>query len=376
MKFLIKSNNLEKLHSIFQETSSIIKKAISEKRPIIIRHHDDVDGYTAGLILERAIEPLIKDNKTHYYLTRSPCRSPYYNYIDALHDLSNYLSSYNNKAPLIILTDLGSNEQSIKAIKRLHNYNIDFIILDHHRYDNANKEMALKFLNPHAYGLDSNLNAGILAVELSRFLNPLLTGVKHLPALSAIADKSSGKDVDAYVKVSGFSEKELEKWSVVIDHELYYLRFPAKNKFFDDLFFPSKRNLIMINLMYKNIQKEFNKIKIAAKKYVKITNYNKFKLLRINRDVGFYDYASSKLARIVTDLESGPRITFVETPDSISYRADKINFKGVDLINELKQKFPHALINGGGHDAAGSIQFNIASKEELISYILQYLKKI
>ena len=96
MKFLIKSNNLEKLRTVFQETSSIIKKAISEKRHIIIRHHDDVDGYTAGLILEKAIEPLIKDTKTHYYLTRSPCRTPYYDYIDALRDLSNYLSSYNN----------------------------------------------------------------------------------------------------------------------------------------------------------------------------------------------------------------------------------------------------------------------------------------
>ena len=376
MKFLIKSNNLEKLRTVFQETSSIIKKAISEKRHIIIRHHDDVDGYTAGLILEKAIEPLIKDTKTHYYLTRSPCRTPYYDYIDALRDLSNYLSSYNNKPSLIILTDLGSNEQSIKAIKRLHDYNIDFIILDHHRYNNANKEIAKSFLNPHAYGLDSNLNAGALAVELALFINPLLTGIKHLPGLSAIADKSTGKDVDAYVKLSGYTKQELEKWSVVIDHETYYLRFPVRSKFFYDLFFPTKRNSMIINSMYKNIQKEFDKIKIAAKKYVKITNYNKFKLLRITRDIGFWDYASSKLARIVTDLEQGPRITFIETGDSISYRADKINFKGVDLINELKQKFPYALINGGGHDAAGSIRFNSVSKDEIIAYILKYLKKI
>ena len=99
-------------------------------------------------------------------------------------------------------------------------------------------------------------------------------------------------------------------------------------------------------------------------------------MLRITRDIGFWDYASSKLARIVTDLEQGPRITFVETEDSISYRADKINFKGVDMINELKQKFPHALINGGGHDSAGSIRFSIASRDDVMKYIVKYLKTL
>ena len=99
--------------------------------------------------------------------------------------------------------------------------------------------------------------------------------------------------------------------------------------------------------------------------------------MRVNKKkVGNWDYASSKLTRIAHELVKGPRITFCELDDSLSYRADKVSFSGVALIKDLKEKFPYALISGGGHDAAGNIRFNGASKENIINYILNYLKKI
>ena len=61
--FLINSENLEKLRDCFIETSDIIKKAVQENRFIIIKHHDDVDGYTAGMVIEKAIIPISKEKR-------------------------------------------------------------------------------------------------------------------------------------------------------------------------------------------------------------------------------------------------------------------------------------------------------------------------
>ena len=126
--FLIKSDNLEKLRPNIIKVANLIKKAVSEKRQVIIRHHDDCDGYTAGLVLEKAIKSIINDHKPQYLCTRQLSRSPYFDYIDALREANNFMSRYKRVAPLIILTDLGSNNQSLKSIQRLSDFGFDFII--------------------------------------------------------------------------------------------------------------------------------------------------------------------------------------------------------------------------------------------------------
>ena len=97
--FLIKSENLENLRECFVKTSEIIKKAISENRFIIIKHHDDTDGYTAGFVIEKAILSVSKNPRQ---VARMASRSPYYDYTDALRDLNNCLG-FNNSKPLELL---------------------------------------------------------------------------------------------------------------------------------------------------------------------------------------------------------------------------------------------------------------------------------
>lgn len=368
-EFLIKSKNLEKLRPVFEKADFEIKKAIKEKRQIIIRHHDDIDGYVSGIALEKAIKSLIKQEKTHYYLVRNSNRTPYYNYTDALRDLNNYLArkKYDNKTPLIILCDLGSNNQSIRSIKRT---NFDYIIIDHHRYDENNKKSVKVFLNPIAYGLSSDLNAGALCCELAVMLNPQLE-LKHLPALSGIADKSKGDDFEKCVKLSGSKKDFLINWALFIDHELYYCRFMESPEFLDELFFNK-------DFSVKDIEEELKKIEVAAKKYAKVKKFKKFKLIQIDKSKTgvFGDYASSKLTRITHDLYSGSRITMAEYSDSISFRADEVRFSVLKLIEILKKKLPYGLISGGGHDCAGNIKFNAGSKEEINELIFEYLNEI
>jgi archaea-specific RecJ-like exonuclease len=376
-EFLIGSQKLEQMKQDFQDAATHIKKAASEGRTIIIRHHDDADGYSSGFVIEKAILPFISDSR-RFGIARTSSKSPYYDYIDALRDLNTYLSfrREGERPPLVLLLDLGSNSQSMKSISRLKSYGFDFIIIDHHLYDKENKDISLAFVNPHVHNFGSDLNAGALCTELALIINPNLKGVAHLPALSGVADKSSGDEFEAYLKLAGYEKKYLEEWASVIDHETYYLRFPEKTEILEDIFLPTERNKALIKSVFPMLEKEMKNVVLAAKHHAKIEDYGKFRLIRIGRDAVSWDYSSSKLPRIASSLIDGPRITFVETDDSISFRADCEGFDGIALIQELKEMFPAAMIDGGGHREAGTIKFSPKSKEEVFKHILDYVRRI
>ena len=59
VQFLINSPILDKLEESFIKAATEIRLAIFQNRPIIIRHHNDVDGYSSGFTLERPIFPFI-----------------------------------------------------------------------------------------------------------------------------------------------------------------------------------------------------------------------------------------------------------------------------------------------------------------------------
>jgi RecJ-like exonuclease len=380
-QFLVKSERMDKLRPLFLDAAKQIMKAIDSSRPIVIRHHDDVDGYTCGLVLEKAIRPLIEEinpEKPYLFISRTSSRTPFYDYIDALRDLNDYLSAkekYDEPAPLIILCDLGSNGQSIKAIKRLMMYEIDFIIIDHHHFDEDNKKSAKVFLNPHAFGMGSEINAGALCTELALIMNPGLK-IRHLPALSGVADRSTGEEFEQYLKLSGYDKPYLEKWSRAIDHDLNFLRFNECSALLEDLFFPTENNKKIIEDIDTAMEGEFSAVKNAVSKYLKITEFGRFKLLRIARNtVPYGSYAGSKLPRIANDSVTGPRITMVEEEDSVSFRVDGVKeFSVVKLVEMLKSKMPYAMIDGGGHDYAGTLKFSPAAKEEVMKEVEEYIK--
>lgn len=365
MKFSIKSEKLELLRPLFEKAIELINKAAREKRQIIIRHHDDVDGYSAGYLLEKAIAYII-DDKRGYQLTRSASRTPFYDYIDAIKDLSGF-AGYNS--PLIILTDLGSNEQSIKAIKRLKPYGTDFLIIDHHIYDKENQELATVFLNPHIFNFGSDLNAGILCFEIAHNLYPNIRA-NNIPAISAIADKSKGIEIEEYIKLSKSSFELLDEWAILLDHEFFHFKFPVRLNMLDELF-TNYENLASLK---KELDKDFSRIRDIVKRHAVIKEIKGIILQRIERlHFGDFDYASYKLPRIAHDMINGERITLIVNDESISYRAELKDFDGVKMIEFLKKSIPDAMITGGGHAAAGGIRFNSNFKEEVIKKIEEYL---
>jgi len=124
--FLVKSEIIEKLKPLIIKAAFEIRLAIIQNRPIIIRHHNDTDGYCAGYALEKAILPLIEkehgSEKAGYeFFMRSPCQAPFYEIDDSIRDTANSLrnvAKFSNKMPLVIITDNGSTPEDLFGIKQ------------------------------------------------------------------------------------------------------------------------------------------------------------------------------------------------------------------------------------------------------------------
>ena len=114
-EFMVKTIILDKLKERYIKAAIEIRLAIIQNRPIIIRHHNDTDGYSSGFSLERAILPLIKEQHTSVkaaweFYTRAPCAAPFYEIDDSIRDTSTSLrneAKFSNKMPLIIIADNG-----------------------------------------------------------------------------------------------------------------------------------------------------------------------------------------------------------------------------------------------------------------------------
>jgi RecJ-like exonuclease len=92
-ELLQESPTLDKLRPLLARAAQRIKRAILDGRSILVRHHADADGICAGVAVEKAVIPLIKDmnpanDAEWHFFKRSPSKAPFYELEDVVKDLS------------------------------------------------------------------------------------------------------------------------------------------------------------------------------------------------------------------------------------------------------------------------------------------------
>ena len=178
MSFMIDSSVLHKLKPTIHELIELLKKAIDNKQPILLRHHADADGYTAGIALERALLPLIagkhrRERDAFYYYQRLPSLTPYYGYEDATKDIQTFLRNadqFEMKAPLILLLDFGSGHESLPAIQKVKIYGASVAVVDHHPPADHITHAVAVHINPHLVGSTYDYSAGMLCAEIAHLI--------------------------------------------------------------------------------------------------------------------------------------------------------------------------------------------------------------
>lgn len=401
INFLVKDQILDKLKDRFMKAATEIRLAIIQNRPIIVRHHNDADGYSSGYSLERAILPLIVKQHNSVksaweFYTRSPISAPMYELDDSIRDTAHSLSNaakFSNKMPLVLIVDTGSGEKDLLGIKQGRVHGIDFIVVDHHAFDEdlISKEV-LVHINPFLVNEDgTKYSAGMLCTELARFINsdPELN-IVQIPAMAGIADRiDNPKALDAYLKIAkekGYSKEMLSEIAFVIDFISSKLRFMEAREYIEVLFGePMEKQRALVDLLAPYIKElEAKGLKIA-KTFANEEKINELTLqtleIETNYARGFYPKPGKCVSLLHEYAEKDKKIAKVVTiglmPDAMTFRASlESNFSMQIMVDTVQKAIPEAFVEGGGHKLAGSIRFIPGKQKEVLKTVKHYLNSL
>ncbi len=396
--FLVKSQILEKLKPSFIKAATEVRLAVIRNRPIIVRHHNDADGYSAGFAMERAIIPLIV--KQHgggkapwEYFTRSPSAAPFYEIEDSIKDTANSLrdvAKFSNKIPLVLIVDTGSGEESLLGIKQGAIHGEDFIVVDHHFFEHdVTTPEVMVHINPFVVGEDgAKYSAGMLCTELARFINSDVS-LDYVPAMSGLADRIDNPEVmGAYIKLAekkGYTKPFLHDIAALLDFVSTKLRFMEAREYIEVVFGePLERQKSLVALMAPYISKmEQRGLDIArsAVKREKIGTTT-LQLLFIEETFarGAYPKPGKVNGMMHDEAQTKDGITNLVSVgvlnDVMTIRAtESSGFSIHDLIAHLQEHVPLAFVEGGGHKQAGAIKFVPSQREAVLKAVREFLKK-
>lgn len=308
---------------------------------VLLRSHNDADGFCAAVGIAK-----IFPNSTKIIYP-----SPAYNIRDAIHDSS--LLANKNQA-LLILTDLGGNKESQESIDLIKILDINYLIIDHHPFNNPDPE---HFLISWEYDSSGKYTAAFLTNEIARIL-----GYKEdeFINIGLIGDKSTLIE----------PTEELKEKAIVIDFLTSYIS--------DYNFIYNVLNNHVLYKEYLNQAKEkYNIIKNMIKelRYIEI-NGLKIYIIEAEKIINRTEFQSTgKIASYILDEIDKNALVLVYNKDRCTIRVGEEAFaRGVDthkIMNELGNS-----IVGGGHLRAASFRFHEGQKKIVEAKIIELVRKI
>lgn len=398
--FLVETKILAKMKNEFIKAATQIRLAVIQSRPIIVRHHNDTDGYCSGFALERAILPLIE--KQHSgpkagweYFKRAPCMAPFYEIEDSIKDTAMSLrdvAKFSAKMPLIIIVDNGSSPEDLMAVKQAKVHGADIIVIDHHNFDEdvITKE-TLAHINPHLIEESgAEISAGMLCAEIARYINPEVQNIFQIPALAGFADRidlAAPETMEKYLAIAkkeGYTKELLQEISLVIEYVSAKVRFMEAREYVEVLFGePRDKQKELVSLMAPHIKELDAKGLAIGKASAKIEKLGKTNLQTVQIEesfpgFGFFPKPGRSTGLLHDNLQKEKGITSLISigimNTAMTFRAtDEANFSMHELIKHLQSKLPNAFVEGGGHKNAGAINYIPKMKEEVYKEVRAFI---
>jgi RecJ-like exonuclease len=185
-----------------RDLAGLIRRAVLDSRPVIVRHDASADGYVAASAIERATLPLVRtehaqSDAEYHYFDRRPLGEGVYDMDSATRDVTNMLDAnerHDEKLPLFVFCGVGGTGASEDGLELLALYDVERAVIAE---GNASDVETL---------VDTDgTTASALAANVAVHINPDVRGeVEHLPAVSfwedapeEYADLAAGAGYDA-----------------------------------------------------------------------------------------------------------------------------------------------------------------------------------
>ncbi|WP_327052375.1 DHH family phosphoesterase [Halomicrococcus gelatinilyticus] len=352
---------VETIEAEIREAASVIRRAVMESRPVIVRHNATAEGYAAGAALERSVLPLVRDEHArsdaqYHYFDRRPLEDGFYDMEDATKDVTTMLDNrerHDEKLPLFVLVDAGSTLESSDGLDLLDVYGAPHAVVDTHYPDEAVVETADVVVNPHVDGAGDDVTAGVLGANVAAHVNPeVRDDVAHLPAVSYWWGAP-----ETYVDLAeeaGYDEDHVTALREAVALEAYYQSYEDKRELITDLLFEhEKRDLAEHVSEQFRTKLEDELDTVEPNLTIRGANGVTFTILDTDAYTHRFDFPPESVLldavhhREMAGRPGGPNVTLGIATDEIHVRSGgEVNVR--DVVDDAQEYAPEAGITAVG----------------------------
>ncbi|WP_123537511.1 DHH family phosphoesterase [Halosimplex salinum] len=240
---LVADEVVEGLADEVREVATVIRRAVLEERPVVVRHTATADGYVAGVALERATLPLVRDqhdqhDAVYHYFDRRPLEEGVYDMDDATKDATRMLEArerHDEKLPLFVFVAAGGTRESLDGFELLDLYGAGRALVDDIEVDPEIEDAVGALVAPEGANAPDT-TATTLAANVAAHVNDdVRADLQHLPAVSFWEDTPEGY-ADA-ASDAGYDADAAREVREAVALEAFYQSYEDKRELITDLLF-------------------------------------------------------------------------------------------------------------------------------------------
>jgi RecJ-like exonuclease len=234
---------VEAVSEPIRDAATAIRRAVLEGRPVVVRHSATADGYTAGVAIERATLPLVREehqnaDAEYHYFDRRPLDGSVYDMDDATGDVTQMLSNqerHGEKLPLFVFVAAAGTTESLDGLELLDVYGARRVVVDERAVDEEIAAAVDALVAPTLEDAPGT-TASALAANIAAHVNDdVRADLGHLPAVSFWEETPA-----SYTELAaeaGYDDDDTREIREAVALEAYYQSYEDKRELIIDLLF-------------------------------------------------------------------------------------------------------------------------------------------
>jgi len=237
---------VEAVSGPLRDAATAIRRAVLEGRPIVVRHSASADGYLAGVAIERATLPLVRQHHSgadaeYHFFDRRPLRGSVYDMDDATGDVTSMLENnerHGEDIPLFVFVAAGATAESLDGLELLDIYGARRVVIEDRVVDGEVADTVDTVVSP-ALDNGGGTSATALAANVAAHVNDTVRAdLRHLPAVSFWEGvPESYSELAGEAGYDGEAARELRE---AVALEAYYQSYEDKRELITDLVFADR----------------------------------------------------------------------------------------------------------------------------------------
>ena len=243
-----------------RDAATAIRRAVLEGRPVVVRHSASADGYLAGVAIERATLPLVRQqhrssDAVYHFFDRRPLEGSVYGMDDATGDVTSMLENserHDEEIPLFVFVAAGATAESLDGLELLDIYDARRVVIEDRVVDGEVADTVDTVVSPTLTdGGDTSATA--LAANVAAAVNGNVRGdLHHLPAVSFWEGVPDGYATLA--AEAGYDEDAVRAIREAVALEAYYQSYEDKRELITDVVFADRGE---VRGLAENVSEQF-----------------------------------------------------------------------------------------------------------------------